>query len=221
MERLKFVRGRFYKGKKTTFGKSSGGYIDTYNASYPELQRWVHNNVMYLTLHIVGSNNGYYDGVDQQCEESLDVIDPGCQKANAENMARTRASLEFLVQSFDFAKEYKVAGVMVTTHANIFRMGVSSLSGEEASDSASSLSIPSGYAVFWDVLIAEVTYFQKPVVLFHGDGHFYRVLHNPGNRAPNLVAVMCPGSSDIGWVLCEVDPNSADVFSFTHIDIPP
>ena len=74
---------------------------------------------------------------------------------------------------------------------------------------------------FWHALVEEANDFEKPVVLFHGDCHFYSVYPNPGGLADNLVAVQCPGSGDIGWVLCEVDPTSDHVFSFAHIDHTP
>ena len=217
-KQLAYVRTRFYNGQSPIFGSGGKGiYTEIYNSKYPELQMWIHNDVMYMTLHIVGSNNGFYDNKDQKCETSLDLIDRDCERSIADHQAQIKASVEFMVKCFDFAKQYSLAGVMVTIHANIFRTDAElSPSGRFT---PTSLLVLTGYPAFWDALVAEAKYFQKPVVLFHGGSHFYRNVQNPGGHAKNLAAVMCPGNMDFGWVLCEVDPNTREVFKFTNIAI--
>jgi len=81
--------------------------------------------------------------------------------------------------------------------------------------------ITNGFTDFWENLVHETLDFGKPVILFHGDSHYYQVFENPDNRAPNLIAVQNPGSASIGWVAVEVDPSSEDVFSFSHVDVTP
>lgn len=83
------------------------------------------------------------------------------------------------------------------------------------------MEITNGFTHFWENLVHEALAFQKPVVLFHGDSHYYQVFENPDDRAANLVAVQNPGSSSIGWVAVRVDPGSEHVFSFQHVDVTP
>ncbi|KAL7564664.1 hypothetical protein ACA910_021221 [Epithemia clementina (nom. ined.)] len=223
LERLDYVRKRFYNGVKSKFGsaKSHGIATDIYSAKYPELQMWSYNNVLYVTLHIVGSNNALYDGVDYRCNDELAQKDPYCRKAYAESLARTRACVDFMQDAFDFAQEANMAGIMLAMQANPFRCDDK---GGESQDclqyrDSPKFYIPTGFQTLWLTLVAEVNFYEKPVVLFHGDFHFFRVYRDPGGMAPNLRTVMCPGDAKFGWILCDVDPNSPHVFSFTHIDI--
>ena len=217
LERLDYIRHRFYDGERTMFGSKYAGSLHTsiYSKAYPEMQLWTYNNVMYVAIHVTGTNNAFYDGVDATCSTYHDIIDPGCEHANAEFRERNHVGIDFLQHAFEIAHDYDMAGVMVAIQANFFRCE------GDCIDSSTPVRILTGMQDFWHALVEEANDFEKPVVLFHGDRHFYSVYPNPSGLADNLVAVQCPGSGDIGWVLCEVDPTSDHVFSFTHIDHTP
>lgn len=233
LERLDYMRGRFYdqsgKGKGKGKGKTgrtaetilgTGEFkYNTFDGDYPELHWWIYGDVMYVNAHIVGSNNGLYDGVDRSCDPYLSMIDPGCMMAIEESKKRTMVVNELVSAAFEIAKKEGLAGVLVTMQANIF--GGPCNADFSVCDINQPVSISNGFTDFWENLVEETLEFGKPVALFHGDFHYYQVFPNPDGRAPNLVAVQCPGSGDVGWVSLEVDPSSPEVFTFAHVDNTP
>ena len=222
LERLAYIRRRFFRGPRTIFGNQKAGSIRTkmQTSEYPEHQMWSYKNVLYVNVHVTGTNNAFDDGKDATCTESHSAIDRGCKKANAEYRARSKAAILYMKDAFSAASKYGMSGIMVSIQANIFRCD-NGKDDNTCVDSSTPVLIPSGFQDFWGALVHEAKKFKKPVILFHGDSHVFRVYENPGNEAANIIAVQNPGSGDIGWVLCEVDPDSRKVFNFTHIDNTP
>jgi hypothetical protein len=72
--------------------------------------------------------------------------------------------------------------------------------------------------------------FKKPVVLVHGDSHYFRVdkplVNAQGRRLENFTRVetfgdnQANGINDVHWVEALVDPNSRDVFAFQAQIVP-
>ena len=217
LERLHYLRHRFYSYGHTIYGTGSMHY-NVFDEAYPEMHWWVYGDVMYVNAHIIGSNNGLYDGVDRGCDPYLAMIDPHCQQAIAEAKARTKVVNDLVSAAFEIAKNDGLAGVMVAIQANIFG---GPCNPWPDCDVSYPVAITSGFTDFWENLVHETLHFGKPVILFHGDSHYYQVFENPDNRAPNLIAVQNPGSDSIGWVAVEVDPSSEKVFSFSHVDVTP
>jgi hypothetical protein len=72
--------------------------------------------------------------------------------------------------------------------------------------------------------------FEKPVVLVHGDSHYFRVdkplVNAQGRRLENFTRVETFGDhqengiNDVHWVKALVDPNSRDVFAFQAQMVP-
>jgi hypothetical protein len=72
--------------------------------------------------------------------------------------------------------------------------------------------------------------FKKPVVLVHGDSHYFRVdkplVNEQGRRLENFTRVetfgdkQANGINDVHWVKALVDPNSRDVFAFQAQIVP-
>jgi hypothetical protein len=72
--------------------------------------------------------------------------------------------------------------------------------------------------------------FEKPVVLVHGDSHYFRVdkpfLDASGRRLENFTRVetfgdnAANGLNDVHWVKALVDPQSRDVFAFQAQIVP-
>ena len=124
LERLDYIRHRFYDGERTMFGSKYAGSLDTsiYSKAYPEMQLWTYNNVMYAAIHVTGTNNTFYDGVDATCSTYHDIIDPGCEHANAEFRERNHVGIDFMKHAFEIAQEYDMAGVMVAIQANFFSL---------------------------------------------------------------------------------------------------
>lgn len=217
LERLYYTRHRFYGHGATIYGKGQMEY-NVFDESYPEMHWWIYGDVMYVNAHIVGSNNGLYDGIDRDCDPYLAMMDPMCKHAIAEAKHRAMVANELVSAAFGIAKYEGLAGVMVAIQANIFG---GPCNPWPDCDVSYPVKITTGFTDFWENLVHETLDFGKPVVLFHGDSHYYQVFENPDNRAANLVAVQNPGSASIGFVAVEVDPKSQHVFSFSHVDVTP
>jgi hypothetical protein len=86
---------------------------------------------------------------------------------------------------------------------------------------------------FHDLLVAlrdETIAFRRPVVLVHGDSHYFRIdkplLDSQGRRLENFTRVetfgdnAANGLNDVHWVKVLVDPKSRDVFAFQPQIVP-
>jgi hypothetical protein len=104
-------------------------------------------------------------------------------------------NVRWLNDAFDLAENVNAAGVMIMWQDNPFR--------------------PSGGALY-NELQDRTEAFGKPVALIHGDTHSFQIDH-PWSSLDNFTRVEVFGGSSAGeWVRATIDPNSADVFSFTR-----
>ena len=218
---LQYVRDRFYSSLDDG-GPILGSNTETWstevttaeNDNYPELQRFIYNGIMFIVVHVVGSNNNLYttcfDWFDtsSSCPFSLFLTDLCCFNARAEYNARNFNVNVFLRESFEVANDKGAKGVMVVAQADIFE------------DSGEITYIADGYLDFWDTLLGHTVAFGKPVVYVHGDSHRYKTFTpDIDGIPPNLQALRVPGDDSIGWVEATIDGNASPVFSFSHIDL--
>ncbi|MGH3145426.1 MAG: hypothetical protein ACRDTR_06445 [Rubrobacter sp.] len=160
---------------------------------YPENARWRSGDVTFATIHVVGSNNN---------RPTTDAPGTGNE---AEWQARNRANTAWLNRTFASAERRGDEAVMFVIQANIF---------EEDTNQ------PSGFTEFKDVLRRETIAFEKPVVLVHGDSHYFRIdkpLYagdNEEDRVLNFTRVETFGDADVHWVRATVDTSDEEVFSF-------
>jgi len=201
-----------------TTGRSDG---------YPELQRFLYQDVMFVVVHVVGSNNnlwstcsdgilGFFSNYAQSCYEDyfrLFFSDFCCKGARTEYENRNARVNAFLRESFAAAADAK--GVMVVGQAHIvdfedeeFPMSPPKLWGD-------------GFNDFWKTLTDETLAFGKPVAYVHGDSHFFQDYMPDAVGVPNLQALMVPGKASIGWVNATIDTSedATAFFSFQHVDI--
>ena len=161
---------------------------------YPENARWNEGGVTFATLHVVGSNN------NRPTTATPTIGD------EEEWRARNTANVRWLKGAFGAAERRDSEAVMVVIQANIF---------EEDTDQ------PSGFAGFQKALRRETIAFEKPVVLVHGDSHYFRIdkpLYaeegNEDTRVLNFTRVETFGDADVHWVRATVDTRDDEVFSF-------
>lgn len=229
LERLDFMRSEFFNENGGSVMGAGSLNIDVQDG-YPENQMFTLGNTMWVLVHVVGSNNALYDGIDADCDPYLAVIDPGCEESTAEYLARNAAGNEFVSKAFEEAKNEDSDVIFIVIQANIFS-GPCGTSGDNpppaceedqygcgCCDITQPVLIQSGFVNFWDNLVAEANDFDGPVYLVHGDSHYYQIFPNPTGDADNLVALQVPGSDDIGWVEATID--GFDV-SFVMIDNRP
>lgn len=202
LERLAKLRQLFFPTPGDTLGTvsmrvESQAQMPGY-AEFPENVRWSHNGVMFATLHIVGSNNAL--AAFQAGSSAVRT-----QADDDEVARRDAANLAWLNSTFDQAERDGAPGIMIMIQAN------PGLEFEQ------SITDRHGYENFLAALENRTKAYGKPVVLAHGDSHFFRI-DKPRllNRAflRNFTRVETFGAGNVHWVRVKVDPNSRQVFNF-------
>lgn len=202
LERLAKLRTTFFQGEKS-LGKRTMPLLrqsrDPDFAKYRENVRWDLDGVTFVTLHVPGSNNGLGRAPD----------------GDAEFAERNKANMNWLRQAFAHAKGNNSRAVMVIQQANMF---------PEMPPFPGKPETPSGFTDLRTLLEQEATAFQKPVILVHGDSHYFRIDNPfrkdapPGQRPPpsleNFLRVETFGSPNHHWVHVTVSPNDPNVFTF-------
>ena len=222
LERLSLLRQTFYPANQT-LGKVPVAV--TRQAGYPENSRWLFGQVLFVTLNMPGSNNGF-----QNANSATGTPNLYREAMDAEYAARNAANLEWLNAAFDLATgNPTVKGVFVAIQANVFERFLEPNQGYTMS----------GYADFVTALRTRTVALAKPVVLAHGDTHYFR-MDRPmtgtypacaGNVQSPCAAVAVPGSptdrnhnllrlevfaqNDVHWVKVTVDDADPDLFSFS------
>lgn len=171
--------------------------------TFVENAMFVRADVVFATVHIVGSNNNMdpWIGLPQADTAARPRAD-----RLAEVKAREAAALAWIDRAFELAGTLKARGVVLAFQANPFF--------ERAAGSAE--------RVGFDALIARMKTraqsFGGPVALLHGDRHLFihdRPFLRSGEPAPqvgHVVRVQTYGSPLLHWVKLTVDPNRPELF---------
>lgn len=175
---------------------------------FRENARWDMGGVTFATLHLVGSNNNLGRTPEQ----------------DAEHRERSAANLAWLKETFDTARTEGSKAVAIFTQANPrfedrFSKGRLAILRHTPGPQT-----PSGFADFLPALEAEVVAYGKPVLLLHGDTHYFRVdkplfrtgetsTGDRGRQVENFTRVEVFGFPEAHWVRVIVDPDHAGVFT--------
>jgi hypothetical protein len=213
-ERLQHIRENFFD-TPFSFGQRRLR-VAQQEAPYVENLRWRIGRVVYATLHVVGSDNNLGD------------VNPD----PVEFAARDAATNDWLRETFESAERSRAEAVLLVIQAN---------PGFDASDPTRSpqrdprtllapSGQPDGFTAYLRALREETIAFRKPVVMVHGDSHYFRVdkpLQNElGQRVENFTRVETPGdnaqngNNDVHWTKVLVDPASREVFAFQPQIVP-
>ncbi len=166
--------------------------LDPAHATYVENARWAYRGVVFATVHVVGSDNNRPPEAGPQ--------PPG---AAAEFPARDAANRAWIAAAFAEAERTGAPALVLMLQADMFfrdRCNFGDIEGVRATRAA----IAEGAARF-----------ARPVLLLHGDSHFFLADHplREGNRVlGNVLRVMVPGAQDIRAVRIAVDPAAAEPF---------
>jgi hypothetical protein len=183
---------------------------------YSENTRWVYNNIVFATLHVVGSNNNKITAANCLASNSKRT-QAQCDDGNVEYMERDAMNLAWLRRSFDLAKQLNSPGIMLTIQANPgFDLPDTTTNEREAAS-------VDGFNGFLQTLIQETRAFSGQVVLVHGDSHYFRIdmpLLDPNRLLTNFTRVETFGSANAHWVKAIVDPASKQVFKFEPMIVP-
>lgn len=229
LERLAYLRTLFFS-KNTTQGLDPikverQGEL---GQAYSENSRFVKDNVEFVALNVIGSNNNLV-ATDKQCTKKSDRSQADCDAATAEYKARNVKNIEWLKDSFAKARQKHYAGILIAIQADMFG-GIDVADGNYADIFLGTLDpAVNGYADFFHELIAQTQSFDGQVLLVHGDSHYFRidkpmVIVDPnspsaGQTQMNFTRVEVFGSSDNSWVEMTVDPTTKNVFNFKQVDL--
>jgi len=208
-DRLARFREIFYPVAGMTSGQHSfpvrtqaamAGFED-----YVENMMWGFNGTMMATVHVVGSNNGLDPWIQIDPTDSYAAPRPD---RLAEVQAREAAALAWVDEVFAQAAARKAAGVMIAMQANP-RFDLPAADPERQ-----------GFNKVLDRITQQAIAFGKPVLLAHGDSHYFRVdkpLAGPAQPSgsqmlENVTRVENFGAQNVHWVEVFVNPRDPNVF---------
>lgn len=170
---------------------------------FPENARWVHEDVLFFTLHMVGSNNNLGRSAE----------------ADAEHAERMVANIAWMKEGFEEADRGRYKAVVVLTQANPYFEDRWPQSRRPTMRIAAPPDRPSGFRAFMAALEVEVGAWERPVLFVHGDTHYFRVdkpLFDPssGRIFQGFTRLETFGSPYVGWVRVVVDTSKPGIFEF-------
>jgi len=204
LERLAALRGLAFADPTHSMGKQPLPLLtqgkEQSHGEFVENVRFVHERVMFLTLHVVGSRNALapWRGIDPS-----DGDDAPRRERIAAFEERQAANLSWLEAAFENAQRSDVIAVVVLMHAN------------PRFDLPTGHPHRAGFEAVIQALRRLSLRFGRPVLLAHGDGHFFRVDRPLAFESPpvrNLRRVQSWGDPLPGWIRIDVDPARAGVF---------
>jgi len=210
-ERLSYLRQVFFPEPGVTTGGRKARVLtqarDAGFETYVENTLWHFGGAVMGTVHVVGSNNNLAPW--NQIDPSDTATTPRADRI-AEVNAREAAALAWIDRIFDEAVRAKAAGVLLAMQAN------------PAFEFAATSAERKGF----NAVIAKITQravaFGKPVVIAHGDSHYFRV-DKPLTAATttsgvqtleNVTRVENFGAQYVHWVEVTVDAKDENVFGF-------
>ena len=212
LERLTKLRQMFFQGDQSLGRRTmrlTRQSDDARYAKFRENVRWTYGDVLFVTLHVVGSNNNL----------------GRTPEMNAEYSERNAANLAWMSQAFELAMRSASKAIMIIAQANPgFENSWTPSMQQRYMLSALGLKAPetrraTGFDEFLAGLEKETVAFGKPVVYVHGDTHIFRVDKplvgsTSGRIIENFTRVETFGFPDTHWVRAFVDPRDPQVFSF-------
>ncbi len=198
VERLQALRKRFYSGSES-LGKmpillERQSVVTPGFADYSENQRWLKNQVLFVTLHLVGSNNNY----------DWKMTNPG---QHAEFIAREQANIDWIRSAFALAQSREIAAIVFAFQGDVFLEKRST----ELFPQTSGFRVSVG-----ENLLTLAAKTAKPILIVHGDSHrfkFDQPFSLDNKKIDNLFRLEVPGEQDYRAVLVSVDAKSASPFS--------
>ena len=200
VERLSLIRNSFYKDSKTLGGgkafELSVQSTDPRWALFVENRMWSKEGVVFATIHIVGSKNNRQANISGAVEEFL---------------FRDEANAAWLDTIFDEAFSSNAPALAVFIHANPFR------------DLKDDREVDAGFARFLKQLRNRTIDFGKPVLLVHGDTHYFRfdkpMMHEGTKRdsVENFTRLEVFGGTNMHALRIDVDLSSSHVFSAKQV----
>lgn len=202
-ERLAKLREMFFAAPGKSLGKmpldvESQALLMPEFSTYVENTRFAKNGVMFFTAHVPGSNNGF------------EAQDPD---AAPEFFARDKANVAWINASFAKASADNAKAVVMFVQAEF----------DESRFPNGAMPRQSGFTNTLDAIEAGAKSFGKPVLLIHGDEHYFSIAplrNSKGKPIPGVNKLMVYGDTLVHAVRVLVDPDSSNVFGFVPLIVP-
>ncbi len=165
--------------------------------AYPENIAFMRDEILFVALHIVGSNNGYR---------------PADPAAVAEFEARDAANRRFLHETVVLANARTARAMVLMFQANpLFANPL--VEGDDP---------PYGFVGLQRALVELMDAYPGPVLAIHGDTHRFkhdRPLIDPatGESFGRFVRAEVPGSPVVGGLWIDIDPQADEPFGITPV----
>ncbi len=161
---------------------------------YRENARWQKGDVIFVTLHMPGSNNGVYP--DRYAFEEFE--------------RRNAANLQWLAGAYDDVALKKAKGLVVFFHGN---PGWSDVYWKA-----------NAYRDVKAMLANEGAKLGVPILVVHGDTHRFTIdkplaFKNGHSRADHVIRLEVFGSPERGFVLVTADTQNPALFSFSPVEM--
>ena len=173
------------------------------NKEFVENARWTQGGVVFATLSVPGSNNGFASNSEE---------------ASVEAVRRTKANVDWIKAAFEEAKRSDARAVVLALQAGMFE----DAHGDENFGKKLVGGTEGPYAFIAQAIRDEATSFRKPVLLINGDQHAFVVdrpfLVEQGEAKPprfgNITRLQEFGAPELKAVKVTVDTDTPWVFGF-------
>lgn len=202
-ERLAKVRELFFAKPDQSLGKTSLP-VETQaktmpaHAKYIENARFWKNDVLFVTVHVVGSNNGFET---REKEAALEYFE------------RNAANVAWLDASFTVARATGAKAMVIAMQANMY----------DIKQKWPEMPSASGYIDTVKAIERGAKALGKPILLIQGDEHELEIQSFMGTnykRVPNVLRLQVMGADLVHAVRVIVDPESPGVFGFVPLIVP-
>jgi hypothetical protein len=201
LERLAALRQRFYKpgqslGQQPLALQNQSTALPAHGR-FVENQRWMHQGVVFATLHIVGSNNN---------------LEGRHRAAAQEFFERDAANVAWIETTFEQARQQQARAVVLAFQADVF----------ETKTVWEDFPSWSGFRTsIGETLLPLASRWGKPVLVVHGDSHQFKIdqpFQLDKKPLSNITRLIVPGAADVRAVKVTVQGSA---FSFELIDPAP
>ncbi len=227
LERLAKVRELFFPNPGWTLG-GKPKHVHA-QKGYPENVRWGAADVVFATLHVIGSNNGRAPWFGDRAAPNKGETAAETASREAEYLGRNAANIGWLEKTFREAREDNAKGIVLFLQADMWH----------PEDRALGASF-TAHQEFVARLSELATKFRRPVLIISGDIHEYRVdagvpwftqyynVPSPANVTQVIVdrsiEINRTGAADpspINYLKLTIDPKSPEVFSWIQVNVAP
>jgi len=202
-ERLTKIREMFFAKPEQSLGRQpmaleTQADADEKHKAFVENTRFTKNDVLFVQVHVVGSNNGF---------------EPRDLATVKEYFARNAANIAWLDAGFAKAIAGNAKAVVISMQANMY----------EIRQKWPAMPQASGFLATVKAITRGAKKFGRPVLVINGDAHTLEVLPFKGTNlrdVPNVTRLQVVGARQVHAVEVTVDPDSPGVFAFRPLIVP-